>query len=101
MRTRRLPNGLRLALHFFIAKCDTLGGSQEITVINESGLYSLILLSAGCLRILPEKVLESRDSTTISSRRVSAIKVHLTMIAGDSGKMIEYWLGTSARQLKR
>ncbi|MBR4908995.1 MAG: DUF4180 domain-containing protein, partial [Acidaminococcaceae bacterium] len=33
------------------------------------------------------------------SRRVSAIKVHLSLIAGDSGKMVEYWLGASARQL--
>lgn len=28
-----------------IAKCDTLGGVQDLTVINESGLYSLILSS--------------------------------------------------------
>ena len=28
-----------------VAKCDTLGGKQELTVINESGLYSLILSS--------------------------------------------------------
>lgn len=28
-----------------IAKCDTLGGSQEMIVINESGLYSLVLRS--------------------------------------------------------
>lgn len=28
-----------------VANCDTLGGSQEMTVINESGLYSLILTS--------------------------------------------------------
>jgi prophage antirepressor-like protein len=26
-----------------VTKCDTLGGKQELTVINESGLYSLIL----------------------------------------------------------
>lgn len=26
-----------------VAKCDTLGGTQELAVINESGLYSLIL----------------------------------------------------------
>lgn len=25
-----------------VTKCDTLGGSQEVTIINESGLYSLI-----------------------------------------------------------
>ena len=28
-----------------VAKCDTLGGIQELAVINESGLYSLILSS--------------------------------------------------------
>lgn len=28
-----------------VTKCDTLGGGQNLTIINESGLYSLILLS--------------------------------------------------------
>ena len=28
-----------------VAKCDTPSGSQEMTVINESGLYSLVLSS--------------------------------------------------------
>ena len=28
-----------------VAKCDTLGGNQNMTIINESGLYSLILSS--------------------------------------------------------
>lgn len=28
-----------------VTKCDTLGGTQEMTIINESGLYSLILSS--------------------------------------------------------
>ena len=28
-----------------VAKCDTLGGIQDLTIINESGLYSLILSS--------------------------------------------------------
>ena len=28
-----------------VTKCDTLGGSQDLTIINESGLYSLILSS--------------------------------------------------------
>lgn len=28
-----------------VANCDTLGGKQEMTIINESGLYSLILSS--------------------------------------------------------
>lgn len=28
-----------------VTKCDTLGGTQEMTIINESGLYSLALSS--------------------------------------------------------
>lgn len=28
-----------------VAKCDTLGGAQDLTIVNESGLYSLILSS--------------------------------------------------------
>ena len=28
-----------------VTKCDTLGGKQKLTIINESGLYSLILSS--------------------------------------------------------
>ena len=28
-----------------VAKCDSLGGRQKTTIINESGLYSLILSS--------------------------------------------------------
>ena len=28
-----------------VTKCDTLGGVQEMTIINESGLYSLVLSS--------------------------------------------------------
>lgn len=28
-----------------VAKCDTLGGEQEVTIINESGLYSLVFSS--------------------------------------------------------
>lgn len=28
-----------------VANCDTLGGTQNLTIINESGLYSLILSS--------------------------------------------------------
>lgn len=28
-----------------VTKCDTLGGAQEMTIINESGLYSLIISS--------------------------------------------------------
>ena len=28
-----------------VTKCDTLGGEQNVTIINESGLYSLVLSS--------------------------------------------------------
>ena len=31
-----------------VVKCDTLGGSQDLSVINESGLYSLVLESVSC-----------------------------------------------------
>ena len=47
-----------------VTKCDTLGGVQELTIINESGLYSLILSSkllttkkfnhSGCRSVLEE-----------------------------------------------
>ena len=47
-----------------VTKCDTLGGVQELTIINESGLYSLILSSklltakkfnhSGCCSVLEE-----------------------------------------------
>lgn len=30
-----------------VTKCDTFGGKQNLTVINESGLYSLILPKMG------------------------------------------------------
>jgi hypothetical protein len=51
-----LPNSLRIFLKIQIrshvdnedkggAKCDTLGGTQKLTFINESGLYGLILSS--------------------------------------------------------
>ena len=39
-----------------VANCDTLGGIQKLTVINESGLYALILSSK-----LPQCLLRKRE----------------------------------------
>ena len=51
-----------------VTKCDTLGGAQDFTIINESGLYALILSSKlrealrgqirlqQLLRVLPGKI---------------------------------------------
>lgn len=41
-----------------VAKCDTLGGTQELVVINESGLYSLILSSTLIKKKDTEKYLQ-------------------------------------------
>lgn len=42
-----------------VAKCDTLGGRQNLTIINESGLYALVLSSklpnGSCKNHLPYK----------------------------------------------
>ena len=34
-----------ISVQDIVAKCDSLGGRQKTTIINESGLYSLILSS--------------------------------------------------------
>ena len=60
----------------------------------ELGFLDLLFCGAHIAR----EIAFSSDSATTSSRRVSAIKVHLSLIAGDSGIMVEYWLGASARQ---
>ncbi len=51
-----------------VAKCDTLGGAQEITIINESGLYSLILASK-----LPQA---KRFKRWVTSEVLPAIRKH-------------------------
>lgn len=51
-----------------VAKCDTLGGVQELTVINESGLYSLILSSK-----LPKA---KRFKRWVTSEILPAIRKH-------------------------
>lgn len=51
-----------------VTKCDTLGGSQDLTIINESGLYSLILSSK-----LPNAKLFKR---WVTSEVLPAIRKH-------------------------
>ena len=38
-----------------VTKCDTLGGSQEVTVINESGMYALIFGSKGYAKAVAKR----------------------------------------------
>ena len=40
-----------------VTKCYTLGGEQDMTIINESGLYSLVLSDASCPLATPQSVL--------------------------------------------
>ena len=58
-----------------VAKCDTLGGIQELTVINESGLYSLILSSK-----LPSA---KRFKRWVTSEVLPAIRKHGVFVMDD------------------
>ena len=58
-----------------IAKCDTLGGIQELTVINESGLYSIILSSK-----LPSA---KRFKRWVTSEVLPAIRKHGVFVMDD------------------
>lgn len=58
-----------------VAKCDTLGGAQEITIINESGLYSLILSSK-----LPQA---KQFKRWVTSEVLPAIRKHGAYITPD------------------
>lgn len=57
-----------------VAKCDTLGGTQNMTIINESGLYSLILRSR-----LPEAKAFKR---WVTSEILPSIRKHGGYFAG-------------------
>lgn len=59
-----------------VAKCDTLGGSQDLTVINESGLYSLILSS----KLPTAKAFKK----WVTSEVLPSIRKHGGYIAGQS-----------------
>ena len=80
-----------------VAKCDTLGGIQELTVINESGLYSLILSSR-----LPSA---KRFKRWVTSEVLPAIRKHgvfvLDDIVNNTDALIEALQAFKAERLKR
>ena len=83
-----------------VAKCDTLGGTQQTTIINESGLYSLILSSK-----LPDA---KKFKHWVTSEVLPTIRKHgaymtdakAAAIVTDKGSLAEL-LQQAAEQLKR
>ena len=80
-----------------VAKCDTLGGIQELTVINESGLYSLILSSK-----LPSA---KRFKRWVTSEVLPAIRKHGVFVMDDivnnTDALIEALQAFKAEHLQR
>ena len=80
-----------------VAKCDTPGGSQELTVINESGLYSLILSSR-----LPSA---KRFKRWVTSEVLPAIRKHGVFVMDDivnnTDALIEALQAFKAERLQR
>ncbi len=80
-----------------VAKCDTLGGIQELTVINESGLYSLILSSK-----LPSA---KRFKRWVTSEVLPAIRKHGVFVMDDivnnTDALIEALQAFKAERLQR
>lgn len=80
-----------------VAKCDTLGGIQELTVINESGLYSLILSSK-----IPSA---NRFKRWVTSEVLPAIRKHgvfaMDDIVNNTDALIEALQAFKAERLQR
>lgn len=80
-----------------VAKCDTLGGSQELVVINESGLYSLILSSK-----LPSA---KRFKRWVTAEVLPAIRKHGVFVMDDivnnTDALIEALQAFKAERLQR
>ena len=80
-----------------VAKCDTLGGIQELTMINESGLYSLILSSK-----LPSA---KRFKRWVTSEVLPAIRKHGVFVMDDivnnTDALIEALQAFKAERLQR
>lgn len=80
-----------------VAKCDTLGGIQELTVINESGLYSLILSSK-----LPSA---KRFKRWVTAEILPAIRKHGVFVMDDiinnTDALIEALQAFKAEKLRR
>ena len=83
-----------------VAKCDTLGGTQQTTIINESGLYSLILSSK-----LPKAKefkhwVTSEVLPTIRKHGAYMTDAKAAAIVTDQGSLADL-LQQAAEQLKR
>lgn len=81
-----------------VTKCDTLGGIQEMTIINESGLYSLIFSSKlptakAFKRWVTAEVLPSirkKGSYTMATEQQEVMMAYLPQAIAMLGKEITY-----------
>ena len=83
-----------------VAKCDTLGGTQKLTVINESGLYSLILGSKLPTAKKFKHWVTSEVLPTIRKHGAYMTDAKAAAIVTDKGSLADL-LQQAAEQLKR
>lgn len=83
-----------------VAKCDTLGGTQKLTVINESGLYSLILGSKLPTAQKFKHCVTSEVLPTIRKHGAYMTDAKAAAIVTDKGSLADL-LQQAAEQLKR
>ena len=83
-----------------VAKCDTLGGTQKLTVINESGLYSLILGSKLPTAEKFKHWVTSEVLPTIRKHGAYMTDAKAAAIVTDKGSLADL-LQQAAEQLKR
>lgn len=83
-----------------VAKCDTLGGTQKLTVINESGLYSLILGSKLPTAQKFKHWVTSEVLPTIRKHGAYMTDAKAAAIVTDKGSLADL-LQQAAEQLKR
>lgn len=83
-----------------VAKCDTLGGTQKLTVINESGLYSLILGSKLPTAKKFKRWVTSEVLPTIRKHGAYMTDAKAAAIVTDKGSLADL-LQQAAEQLKR
>lgn len=83
-----------------VTKCDTLGGTQKLTVINESGLYSLILGSKLPTAKKFKHWVASEVLPTIRKHGAYMTDAKAAAIVTDKGSLADL-LQQAAEQLKR
>ena len=83
-----------------VAKCDTLGGTQQTTIINESGLYSLILSSKLPKAKKFKHWVTSEVLPTIRKHGAYMTDAKAAAIVTDKGSLADL-LQQAAEQLKR